>query len=82
MRTTLKKGTRWATNGYGTLPPGPPPLEPLSPRTLYQQHRGNPLKVIGKVLLWCVLALLVAASSLAGGVWLFFNHSVAAVRPQ
>jgi LCP family protein required for cell wall assembly len=82
MRTTLKKGTRWATNGYGTLPPGPPPLEPLSPRTLYQQHRGNPLKVIGKVLLWCVLALLVAASSLAGGVWLFFNHSVAAVRPH
>ncbi|MGH2995174.1 MAG: LCP family protein [Gaiellaceae bacterium] len=82
MRTTLKKGTRGATNGYGTLPPGPPPLQPLSPRTLHHQPRRHPLKVIGKVLLWLVLAALVAGSSLAGGVWLFFNYSVAAVRPH
>jgi LCP family protein required for cell wall assembly len=82
MRTTLKKGTRGATNGYGALPPGSPPFEARSPRTLHHQPRRNPLTVIGKVLLWVVLAALVAASSLVGGVWLFFNYSVAAVRPH
>lgn len=83
MRTTLKKGTRGATNGFGRLPPGPP-ADPAasSPRALYSQPRRNPLWVIGKVLFWVVMLGLVAAGSLAGGVWLFFNYSVAAVRPH
>jgi LCP family protein required for cell wall assembly len=84
MRTTLKKGMYGARNGFGELPPDPLELPALgaTPRALYQQPRRNPLRVVGKVLLWLALLALVAAGSLAGGVWLFFNYSVAAVRPH
>ncbi len=36
---------------------------------------------MGKVILWLVLAALVAAGGLAGGVWLFLEDSVDALRP-
>jgi LCP family protein required for cell wall assembly len=82
MRTTLKKGTRGASNGFGALPSAPSHMPAPSARRLYRQPRRNPLTVVGRVLLWLVLAALVAAASLAGGAWLFFNYSVAAVRPH
>ena len=81
MRTTLKKGTRGATNGFAALPPGPPLTTDLSPRALYSMPRRNPLGVLAKALMWLVILALMAAGALAGGAWLFFNHSVAAVRP-
>jgi LCP family protein required for cell wall assembly len=106
MRTTLKRGTRWSSNGdgkgNGAYPPVPPVLEPphqapppppplrVSPspgpapaahrgRSLYRVRR-NPLKLLGKLVLWLVVAALVAAGALAGGVKLYFDQSVAAVR--
>jgi LCP family protein required for cell wall assembly len=94
MRTTLKKGTSGSANGNGAFPPEPllasepplfggPPRRPPdaapSPRSFYRVRR-NPLKLLGKVVMWLVIAVLVAAGALAGGVKLYFDHSVAAVR--
>ena len=81
MRTTLKKGTRGATNGHADLPDGPPAVggQP-SPRAVYTMPRRNPLRLIGKFFLWLVVVVLVAAGGLAGGVELYFDYSVAEVR--
>jgi LCP family protein required for cell wall assembly len=85
MRTTLKKGTRGAAdgNGYGAvgaLPAGLP-VEP-SPRSSYRMPRRNPLLVVGKFFLQLVVLLVVLAGGLAGGVELYFDYSVAAIRPH
>ena len=75
MRTTLKRGTGHANgNGQGTIP-----LTSLTPVNRYRAKRRGPLRVIGKVLLWAVIVVLVAAGALAGGTWLFINQSVSAV---
>ncbi len=93
MRTTLKRGTRRSANGNGALPPGPlPPLEPAaaaapppppptagSARAFYRVRR-NPLKLLAKGVMWLVVAVLVAAGALAGGVKLYFDHSVSEIR--
>jgi LCP family protein required for cell wall assembly len=85
MRTTLKKGVRAVTdgNGYGAVAAIPPdlPVEP-SPRSSYRVPRRNPLLVIGMFFLRIVILLLVLAGGLAGGVELYFDYSVAAVRPH
>jgi LCP family protein required for cell wall assembly len=95
MRTTLKKRSRRSANGNGAYPPGPPPLlEPplrppppppsapaaLSDRSFYRVRR-NPLKLLAKGVMWLVVLVLVAVGALAGGVKLYFDYSVAAVRP-
>src|SRR4029453_18216836 len=81
MRTTLKRGIgRGATveaNGRPVLPPGA-----LSPITVYRQP--EPPKRSGwatfrTVLGWAFVALLVAIGSAAGGAYLWFHESVAAV---
>jgi LCP family protein required for cell wall assembly len=81
MRTTLKRGIgRGATieaNGRPVLPPGA-----LSPVTVYRQP--EPPKRSGwatfrTVLAWSFVALLVAIGSAAGGAYLWFHESVAAV---
>jgi LCP family protein required for cell wall assembly len=93
MRTTLKKGTRRSANGNGAFPPGPlPPLEPTpaaapppppptteSARSSYRVRR-NPLKLLAKGVMWLVVMVLVAAGALAGGIKLYFDHSVSAIR--
>jgi LCP family protein required for cell wall assembly len=76
MRTTLKRGTgRVNGNGEGTVP-----LTALSAMTRYQAKRRGPLRLVGKIFLWILIVLLVAAGALAGGAWLFINESVSAVR--
>jgi LCP family protein required for cell wall assembly len=76
MRTTLKRGTgRVNGNGQGTIP-----LTSLTPVTRYQAKRRGPLHLVGKILLWILVVLLVAAGSLAGGAWLFINESISAVQ--
>ena len=94
MRTTLKKRSRRSANGNGAYPPGPPPLlEPplrappppsppagFSERSFYRVRR-NPLKLLAKGVMWLVVLVLVAVGALAGGVKLYFDYSVAAVRP-
>jgi polyisoprenyl-teichoic acid--peptidoglycan teichoic acid transferase len=81
MRTTLKRGIgRGATveaNGRPVLPPGA-----LSPITMYRQP--EPPKRSGwatfrTVLGWAFVALLVVVGSAAGGAYLWFHQSVAAV---
>lgn len=91
MRTTLK-GTRTrsstldeavSTNGApnGAGNGKKPRVGPLSKQQYYDARRRRPLRTAGKVLLWLVIAALVAAGGLAGGVWLFLEDSVDAVRP-
>ena len=76
MKTTLKRGTaRGGTNGVPTFPPAP-----VTPVTRYRSRRRGPLRLVGKILLWTLVALLVVTGALAGGVWLWFNHSVSTVR--
>jgi LCP family protein required for cell wall assembly len=77
MRTTLKRGTggHVAGNGHGGIP-----LSPLTGATRYRTKRRGPLRLLGKFFLWLVMLVLVAAGALAGGAWLYFNESVAAVR--
>jgi polyisoprenyl-teichoic acid--peptidoglycan teichoic acid transferase len=76
MRTTLKRGTRHlGDNGHGSIP-----LTPLTPVTRYRGRRRGPFRLIGKILLWAVVVLLVAAGALAGGTWLFINQSISAVQ--
>jgi LCP family protein required for cell wall assembly len=68
-------------------PAPPPPPRPPAPvptagseRAFYRVRR-NPLKLLVKGVMWLVVAVLVAAGALAGGVKLYFDYSVAAVRP-
>src|SRR5919108_1709647 len=78
MRTTLKRGIgRADTNGRGTVPPGL-----LTPMTRYGGQRRRPLRLIGKILLWIVILVLVAAGALGGGAWLFINQSISAVAAK
>jgi LCP family protein required for cell wall assembly len=77
MRTTLKRGTTGHVDGNGH---GGIPISPLSGATRYKTKRRGPLRLIGKFFFWLLVAVLVAASALAGGAWLYINQSVAAVR--
>jgi LCP family protein required for cell wall assembly len=59
--------------------PPPPPPTAGSGRSLYRIRR-NPLKVLAKGVMWLVVMALVAAGALAGGVKLYFDYSVSAIR--
>ncbi|MGH3023917.1 MAG: LCP family protein [Gaiellaceae bacterium] len=61
-----------------SAPPRVPPPTATG-RSSYRVRR-NPLRVLGKAVMWLVVAALVAAGSLVGGVKLYFDYSVAAVR--
>jgi len=81
MRTTLKRGIGRgaAVNGNGrpVLPPGA-----LSPITIYRQPEPPPRSgwaALRTVFAWVLVALLVAVGSIAGGAYLWFHESVAAV---
>ena len=56
-------------------PPPPPPTGPGSERSFYRSRR-NPFKLLVKGVVWLVALVLVAAGGLAGGVKLYFDHSV------
>ena len=60
-------------------PPPPPPTGPGSKRSFYRSRR-NPLKLLVKGVVWLVALVLVAAGGLAGGVKLYFDHSVSAIN--
>jgi LCP family protein required for cell wall assembly len=91
MRTTLKGiRVRLSASGSGSVSngvaspstSGQPRVGPLSKLSQHDAHRRRPVKTVAKVLLWLVMAALVAAGGLAGGVWLFLEDSVDAVRPK
>jgi LCP family protein required for cell wall assembly len=82
MKTTLKRGYgRGATlngNGHrGTPPPRPPQI------TRYKQpeppQRGG-VALVGRILLGTLLLVLLFAGGIAGGAYLYFHQTVAAVR--
>ena len=86
MRTTLKRGVgRPQTNGNAPRPPGgagalPSPQGPLGPASRYTAWRRSGGRLAGKIVLWTVVVLLVGAGALGGGIWLYLNESVVAIR--
>ena len=84
MRTTLKRGLgRGAApngNGKAVLPPGT-----SSPVTFYRQperSRRSRVGLVGTVAMWLGIACLVVATGTAGGAYLYFHESVAAVAAK
>jgi LCP family protein required for cell wall assembly len=84
MRTTLKRGLgRAATpngNGKPVFPPGA-----LSPVNVYRQPAPRPrsrTRLAGRIAAWAGVALLVLLAGTAGGAYLYFHESVAAVAAK
>ena len=84
MRTTLKRGLgRGAApngNGKAVFPPGA-----SSPMTLYRQPEGSGrsrLGLVGRAAMWLGVVCLVVATGAAGGAYLYFHESVAAVAAK
>ncbi len=84
MRTTLKRGIGRSSvangNGSAVFPPGA-----ISAVTRYRQPPPPPktgLGLLGRILLLTFLAVTSLAVGLAGGAYLYFQQSVAAVRPH
>lgn len=72
----MGRGAAVSGNGRVVLPPAA-----LTPVTRYRQppRRRGALQVVGRILLWTCAAVLMLVASLAGGAYLFFHESVAAV---
>ena len=83
MRTTLKRGL-----GRGAAPNGEAkavfPPGTSSPVTLYRQTASARSRagLIGRVAMWLGIACLVVATGTAGGAYLYFHESVAAVAAK
>jgi len=84
MRTTLKRGLGRgaAPNGSGApiLPPGV-----LSPVSVYRQPpspRRSRAALVGRIAMWLGVVALVFVSGAAGGAYLYFHESVAAVAAK
>jgi LCP family protein required for cell wall assembly len=84
MRTTLKRGLgRGAAptgNGQAVFPPGA-----ASPMTLYRQPERSGWStagLVGRIAMWLGIACLVVATGTAGGAYLYFHESVAAVAAK
>jgi LCP family protein required for cell wall assembly len=82
MRTTLKRGIGRGAgvdgNGRVVLPPAT-----TTPMTLYRQperRRRSGLQLLGRILLWLLIAVLVVAAGLLGGAYLYFHEQVKAVQ--
>jgi LCP family protein required for cell wall assembly len=82
MRTTLKRGIGRGAgvdgNGRAVLPPAT-----TTPMTLYRQPergRRTGLQLVGRILLWLLIAVLVVAAGLLGGAYLYFHEQVKAVQ--
>src|SRR5919202_1485413 len=82
MRTTLKRGIGRGAgvdgNGRVVLPP-----TTTTPMTLYQQPartRRTGLQLVGRILLWLLVAVLVVAAGLLGGAYLYFHEQVKAIQ--
>ncbi|MDQ3857258.1 MAG: LCP family protein [Actinomycetota bacterium] len=78
MRTTLKRSaSRGASNGVPVFPP-----QPVVTFSRYAAPRRSRLAVVGRILLWFVVTVLVAVGGVAGGVVLWWEHSIAATAPS
>jgi LCP family protein required for cell wall assembly len=84
MRTTLKRGIGRAgsVNGNGRVVLPPSVLEPMH---RYRQPPDPPrsvVRLLGKIFGWILLGLLVVASGLAGGLYLYGHETLAAIAPR
>jgi LCP family protein required for cell wall assembly len=84
MRTTLKRGLGRAAapdgNGKPVFPPGA-----HSPVNVYRQPASGPrsrIALVGQIALWLGAASLVLLVGAAGGAYLYFHESVAAVAAR
>jgi LCP family protein required for cell wall assembly len=78
MRTTLKRGvSRGTTNGTPAVPP-----VPLTHMSRYGPPRRRIGVTVARVFLWLIVGLLVLIGGLAGGAWLWAEHTVALTAPQ
>ncbi len=78
MRTTLKRGvSRATTNGTPAVPP-----VPLTQMSRYGPPRRSIAASIGRVFLWMIVGLLILIGGLAGGAWLWGEHTVALLAPK
>jgi len=84
MRTTLKRGLGRAAptdgDGKAVLPPGA-----ASPVNVYRPpppRRRSRMAVVGQVAMWLGVASLILVAGAAGGAYLYFHESVAAVAAK
>jgi LCP family protein required for cell wall assembly len=83
VRTTLKRRSAWnGSNGRAVAAaPPPPPVPAWSSLSRYgEPPRRGILRFLGKAFLWLVVLVLMGAGAVSGGVWLYLNESVEAVR--
>jgi LCP family protein required for cell wall assembly len=84
MRTTLKRGYGRAVEADGNGRPVLPPAVP-SPMTRYVSagpSRRSGWRTAAAILGWFVIAVLVLAAGLGGGVYLWVHDSIAATAPH
>src|ERR687887_83512 len=82
MRTTLKRGIGRGAGADGNGRAARPPAA-TTPMTLYRQperRRRTGLQLLGRILLWLLIAVLVVAAGLLGGAYLYFHEQVKAVQ--
>ena len=84
MRTTLKRGVGRGGvldgNGHSVLPPSA-----LTPMSRYKQPEPpgrSGMRVVGRIVLWVVVALVVLVTGGVAGVYLWLHESVAAIAPH
>src|SRR5258708_29513398 len=84
MRTTLKRGIGRSAaadgNGRAVLPP-----DVLEPMRRYRQPPPPPRsgrRLAAKIFGWILLALLVVAAGLAGGLYLYTHETLSALAPK
>jgi LCP family protein required for cell wall assembly len=78
MRTTLKRGvSRGTTNGTPAVPP-----VPLTHMSRYGPPRRRIGVTVARVFMWMIIGLLMLIAGLAGGAWLWAEHTVALTAPQ
>jgi LCP family protein required for cell wall assembly len=88
MRTTLKRSLRRAAtpdgNGLPVLPPAPFAGFPHEPVSIYVQEppARSTARLIGTILAWAALALVVVASGLGGGLYLYTHETLETIAAK
>ncbi len=84
MRTTLKRGIGRASavngNGRAVLPPAV--LEPMRRYRQPEPPSRSLVRLAARIFGWILLGLLVIASGLAGGVYLYGHETLSAIAPH